>query len=212
MIKREQKRCCFCSLFLIAVFFLFSWIPVKAQVCKSLVSGDDIPVYTKLSEAMKEPDQVLKLRLSKCKLKEIPSEVWRLTRLQELDLSGNRLEVIPDEMAILKKLKVLKMDNNRIHTISDSLGTLSKLQVLQLGRNSICSLPFSLVNLDSLVCLDLWKNEVGKLPQGMESLKRNLKTIDLRLNPISTEYLKELEVTLPETQILITRKCACNGD
>jgi Leucine-rich repeat (LRR) protein len=211
---RKQKpcspECC------IVIWLLVGLIPFLAAFhqnptpCNLTVSLEGKPIFRSLEEALKNPDQVQRLHINRKKLNSIPTEIFRLTNLIELNLAGNKIEVIPDDISKLKNLKSLNIKNNKIHTVSDSLGALMNLEIIDLSKNYIHTLPSQIKKLKNLTCLVIWKNEIGQLPNDMAAINQNLKYLDLRHNPYPPENIKLLRELLPETLILTTRHCACN--
>ncbi len=63
---------------------------------------DSTFIYTNLEEALKEPEKVYNLDLSKKKLNEFPMEILKFTNLRSLKLYKNRIDSIPDEISQLK--------------------------------------------------------------------------------------------------------------
>lgn len=72
---------------------------------------------------------------------DIPSDVGKLSLLEELEARGNRLDgTIPTEIAKLSYLKVLSIRENLITgTIPIEIGALTALEVLQLRQNLLVS-------------------------------------------------------------------------
>lgn len=93
-----------------------------------------------------------KLSLAHKNLKKIPSEIFNLTHLEELDLSDNALTAIPEEILHLKHLKKLILSNNQISTISRKLEKLEALRYLDLSGNPLEFIPEEIMrmNLDHL--------------------------------------------------------------
>ncbi|MDM8566394.1 hypothetical protein QUF74_12195 [Candidatus Halobeggiatoa sp. HSG11] len=63
---------------------------------------------------LNDSEQVIKLRLYKLKLTEVPVEIAELENLQQLDLSLNQLSVWPVEMAYLVNLQQLNLIYNQL--------------------------------------------------------------------------------------------------
>jgi GTPase SAR1 family protein len=62
------------------------------------------------------------LKLSSCRLREIPKAVFELFGLEELDLRDNRIEVVPERIRDLEKLKRLDLTVNPIQEVPDVAG------------------------------------------------------------------------------------------
>ncbi|OQS02007.1 hypothetical protein THRCLA_05587 [Thraustotheca clavata] len=90
------------------------------------------------------------LSLHACKLKNIPTDVFEITKLNTLDLSNNSITEVP-AITQLVNLKTLKLDNNQLTSLPD-LSPLTKLQNLVLDNNRIVTLnglPASLTKLSA---------------------------------------------------------------
>lgn len=132
--------------------------------------GNDTPVISK--------DKVLDL--SNKNLDKVPSYVFGMTNLEELDLSNNALTgALPAEIRHLKSLKVLKANNNMMTGVPAEVGQLSKLEELDLSNNQLTGLP----------------NELGNL--------KNLKTFRLFGNNYSAQDLKYIQDRLPGTKFIL---------
>lgn len=68
-------------------------------------------VYKKLSEASKEPNKVVILKLVGKRLKEFPVELKKFKNLEKLDVQLNSIQTIPSWISKLKKLKELNLYN-----------------------------------------------------------------------------------------------------
>src|SRR4051812_46486990 len=84
-------------------FFLFLIVlssRISAQVgLLDSIRLDTLSGFTSLEEALKHPEEVIKLELRKKKLKAFPPEIFQFTNLQYLDLSKNNITEIPAGIA-----------------------------------------------------------------------------------------------------------------
>jgi len=62
---------------------------------------DTMKTYTSLESALKNPEQVYRLKLQKQELKDFPKEIFLMKNLRQLDLSKNKIKVIPEEIGQL---------------------------------------------------------------------------------------------------------------
>lgn len=90
-------------------------------------------------------EKLSSLLLQNNNLKTIPSELWRLVNLQELNLGCNQLEILPKEIGLLTNLQELFLHSNQLVDIPSQIGHLQQLQVLDLTDNRLESLPGELV-------------------------------------------------------------------
>ncbi|HRK83921.1 MAG TPA: COR domain-containing protein [Saprospiraceae bacterium] len=123
------------------------------------------------------------LKLIKCFLQEIPSEVFGLEHLQTLDLSENNIAAIPPQIAQLKNLKTLVLRKNNISSLPEEIGELSNLSHLILGYNYLNDLPKSFARLQKLRELHLTSNLFTEIPDPIFEL-RELKVLWLTFNEI----------------------------
>ena len=71
-------------------------------------------IYTDLSEALIQPNQVQFLDLSDQNLIKIPDDIFQLTNLTKLRLGYNQIEVIPPALCHLNNLTTLGLRNNQL--------------------------------------------------------------------------------------------------
>lgn len=86
---------------------------------------------------------------------QIPSAVWSLLSLQELDLSRNRISVVPPDIWKLKELQHLDLSHNRLTDLPTSLRDCLCLRTLDLSFNSFDAVPVlrSVSGFSSCFCL-----------------------------------------------------------
>lgn len=171
---------------------------------------DTLHTYTSLAEALKHPDAVLYLDLSKQKLKEFPVEIFKFKNLVSLNLSKNKIEVIPVEISGLKKLEELDLSRNKIKVMSLGLFELKRLKRLVINQNLIESIPSEIRKLEQLEYLDMWSNELEFIPNEIGQLKK-LKEFDLRNIQINTTDQQRIGKLLPETKIHFSQSCNCGN-
>lgn len=190
------------------IFFLFLFCAFLSHAQQEI--SFDGKIYTDLNEALKEPEKVIFLDLSKNKLKEIPEEVFTLTNLQYLVLKKNKIREIPAEIAALTKLRVLDMSRNLIEEIPPAIGSCIELRTIILNQNRIHTMCAEIGNLKNLKSLDLWGNEIDELPAEIGKLQENLDYLDLRVIYMSFEKQQAIIDLLPETDIYFSNGCSCN--
>jgi Leucine-rich repeat (LRR) protein len=180
----------------------------QAQLLDSL-SLDTTTAFTSLEEALKQPENVIKLSLRKKKLKVFPPEIFKFPNLQYLDLSKNDIEELPSEIGDLKNLQFLILSKNALTTVPSEIGRLKNLRWLNINQNAIAMFPPQIGDLDNLEYFDLWSNELTDLPDAMSNLKK-LKVLDLRVIIISDEKQKEIkEMFPPTTTVYFSPSCNC---
>ncbi|KAM7519349.1 hypothetical protein LguiB_018311 [Lonicera macranthoides] len=113
-------------------------------------------------------------------IKEVPSSIGDLRRLDRLDLSYcKNLRSLPSAICKLKHLKFLKLSGcSKLEKLPEELGSLDDLNKLYLDGTAITQLPLSierLKNLAGCIMLD------GAIPSHLESL-RYLNKLNLQRN------------------------------
>lgn len=122
-----------------------------------------------------------KLDLSNKQLKKIPDDVFKQTKLTELDVSGNQLTgAIQSQIGQLVNLKVLDASNNQMTGVPAEIGQLYNLETLDLSNNQLTGLPNELGNLKKLKVLNISGNAystldldtiINRLPSGVTIIK-----------------------------------------
>lgn len=207
--SRLNKYCC--SLFML--FILFFAFKVDAQKNKILYASDDNGMtYTSLAEALQNPKQVYRLKLTSLPNRDsLPEELFQLTELRELTVKGCRLCIVNARIGELTHLQYLNLDRNKLLRLPDNIGNLSELHVLIISRNNIETLPNSICKLRGLISIDAWDNPLYVLPESISALSETLKTIDLRQIPFRKSELEVMMKLLPKTEILFTDICECEN-
>lgn len=175
----------------------------------SLIYNDSTFIYRSLSEALKNPDMVFRLNLSRHKLDSFPAEVLLFKNLTELDLSRNRLEEIPAGIGELSHLKRLNLANNKLVDVPAEIGQLRELVFLGLNRNMLVNLPPSIGNLQNLEVLELWDNELEDIPDEISQLQ-NLKILELRGILFTDEMQQRIDsLVVKSAKIYMSPSCNC---
>jgi Leucine-rich repeat (LRR) protein len=202
--KFLKKSSC---IFLLIVSCLSSRTFAQTALLDSLTL-DTLTAITSISDAMKDPDKVIKLELRKKRLKTFPKEIFQFKNLQYLDLSKNNIVEIPASISELKNLQVLILSKNEIETLPKEIGSLKMLQIFNVNQNDLTSLPPEIGDLTNLKNMDLWSNNVDKFPTEIRNLK-NLLVLDLRVILIPDAEQDRLQALLPKTKIYFSPYCKC---
>lgn len=148
------------------------------------------------------------LQLTSGKLKWIPAELKKCSKLKDLDLFGNSIQEIPDWFFNLKKLEHLSLRNNAIKAIPAIIFTLENLNYLNfsdnrignisdshfkelmaiekvdLSHNTLNTIPHDTIDHSKCIRLDLQGNKLEVFPCAISQI-RTLKKLDLANNNIS---------------------------
>lgn len=186
---------------------------VEAQKNNILYAPNDNGItYTSLDEALRNPSQVYRLKLSSLpNCDSLPDELFQLTELRELTVKGCKLCIVNTRIGELTHLQYLNLDRNKLIRLPESIGKLSELHVLIISRNHIETLPNSICNLKELINIDAWDNQLYILPESIATLSGTLKTIDLRQIPFRKSEIEAMQKLLPNTEILFTDICECEN-
>lgn len=190
---------------------LIAWLLFSNQLSAQLLSKEQLDtcrVYTSLEQAIRHPERVYILDLSKQKIKDFPKEILQFKNLNILKLNKNKLEQLPDSLSQLINLQEIELDNNRFSHFPLVLTDLINLKKIVISQNEIEEIPFAIRNLQKLEHLDMWSNNLFKIPNSISELK-NLKVFDLRVIQFSTEEKDRLEKLLPNTKIHFSNSCNC---
>ncbi|XP_072538913.1 volume-regulated anion channel subunit LRRC8E [Salminus brasiliensis] len=116
--------------------------------------------------SLKKLVNLASLELTACELERLPSAVFSLTNLQELDLKGNRLTTVEEILSLqhCRRLSTLKLWHNSITSIPEQICKLRSLETLDLSWNKIRNLPPRLCYCTKLQHLDLSRNQLTSLP------------------------------------------------
>jgi len=166
------------------------------------------PIYDHLNEALKNPDKVYRLDLSRKKLKTFPMEILTFKNLQELNLSKNKLDSLSGAIGMLTNLQMLNISGNKLAYLPDSIGELINLKKLVGARNNLVALPKRIGDLQNLEILDLWENELSTFPNELSKLKK-LRWMDLRVILLNDEDQARIRTLLPDTKIFFSPSCKC---
>ncbi len=199
------------------LLFTLNWIcgsEVMAQKQETVRYGDNDNgvVYTSLEKALKDPQHVYRLKLTKLsKQDSLPEELFLLTELRELTLKGCKLNIVNQRIGELTKLQYLNLEKNRILRLPNSIGNLLELRILIINRNLLETLPDSISRLYNLSTIDAWDNPLYVLPESISALENTLQVLDLRQIPLTKSEYEVMEQLLPKTQIFFTNICECEN-
>ncbi|MEL6179726.1 MAG: leucine-rich repeat domain-containing protein [Myxococcota bacterium] len=88
----------------------------------------------------------------------VPSYLYELTELTELNLSWCHFDSLPPGLSALAKLRKLDLSGNMLTALPDELWTLTELRELRIGVNQLAAFPKKVTALPNLKLLDLRGN------------------------------------------------------
>ena len=165
-------------------------------------------IYTNLNEALKNPEIVYRLNLSRKKLKIFPMEILKFKNLQELDLSKNKFDSLPEQIGLLTNLQILNVSGNKLIYLPDSIGELKNLKKISGSRNSLIALPKRIGDCENLEILDLWENDLTTFPEELSKLKK-LHWMDLRVILIDDNMQEHIRQLVPKAKVFFSPSCHC---
>ncbi len=120
------------------------------------------------------------------KVYEIPPSFGGLSKLQQMFFIDVRLESLPSEIGNLSDLWFLSFIDNQLTSLPTGLDNLSSLQVLVLEGNRFEEVPVERIkNIRNLRSLLLRDNNLTSIPKELGELT-NLGSLDLRENPVTS--------------------------
>ncbi|XP_033938114.1 volume-regulated anion channel subunit LRRC8C [Pseudochaenichthys georgianus] len=116
--------------------------------------------------SLKKLTNIVSLELVGCELERIPSAVFSLNNLQELDLKENKLSTVEEILSLqhCRRLVTLKLWHNKIAYIPEHISKLHTLETLDISWNKLRKLPSRLFYCTKLRHLDVSHNQLTSLP------------------------------------------------
>lgn len=197
------------------LFVVLLCLPFSSQAQKERLGydqNDNGVIYKSLEEALRNPEQVYRLKLiNKHRMDSLPEKIFQLTNLRELTVKGCKMEVLNRRIGELHKLIYLNVSSNRLVRLPETISQLQNLKGLVISRNNIYELPNSIGEMKKLEIIDAWDNPLYALPESISQLAETLKIIDLRQISIRNEEFEAMQKLLPKTNILSTSYCECSA-
>lgn len=164
---------------------------IAIGILKDIVNKETMITATSMSEALKQPEKVYKLRLRNSKTSILSPEIGKLVNLRILDISGSRIKNIPSEIENCVYLKSIIANASQLSEIPKSIGNLKRLRNLNFAYCKIKELLEEFGKLESLWSLSLGSNQLSALPESISNLKNvQMSSIDKNnFNEFPTEVL-----------------------
>ncbi|XP_057698466.1 volume-regulated anion channel subunit LRRC8C [Corythoichthys intestinalis] len=124
--------------------------------------GTKIQAYS----GLKKLTNLVSLELVGCELERIPSAVFSLSNLQELDLKENKLTTVEEILSLqhCQRLVTLRLWHNKITYIPDHISKLHTLETLDISWNKLRKLSARLFYCTKLRHLDISHNQLTTIP------------------------------------------------
>ncbi len=186
---------------------LLATMPASAQLLTQ-TALDSTREYYSIESAMKEPEKVYRLQLTKKKLREVPPEIRQMKNLNALDLGRNKLAELPDWMDELVYMQEFRAGQNKFSEMPAVVCKWPHLKRLDLHQNEITGFLPCMGDLKELFSLDLWSNDLGEFPEeirGMEALR----FMDLRVIQFDQKEMEHIAELLPKVKIFFSQPCNC---
>ncbi len=151
-----------------------------------------------------EQIEVAEVNLMDMKLTELPSFVYKLKKIKELNFSRNPIESLPPSLKGFKNLTVLHCFDTKLTNLPEWIGELKNLKRLNCSENQLIELPKTITNLSNLEALFCSSNELKSLPEDIGELK-NLEDLVCFANKLTN-----LPASLGEIEKLKRLRCARN--
>lgn len=171
--------------------------------------------------------QIKHLTIVNLKSDSIPSEIGKLTNLEQLELICNQLKilptsignchsikllniytleskvVIPQEIKGLKSLRRLWLSG--VASFPSEIGELTELIDITINNSSFTALPQTIENLQKLGSLSIYDSELSTIPVSIRKLQK-LQLLSFENTKVSIEAINQLKAFLPETGIVYNKK------
>lgn len=150
----------------------------------STVTNAQCSDCTSLEEALKDPEKVVRLKLSNQGLNKFPEEIAQMVNLRELDLSENPITgyQLSKPLASLKKLS-LKSTIPDPYNLEQLKVNFPNLEQLDLSECHLATLPQSAFDFPRLTTLNLAENGLRFLPEDLSQLT-SLRQLNLSGNQL----------------------------
>ncbi|XP_053354850.1 volume-regulated anion channel subunit LRRC8E [Clarias gariepinus] len=161
---RELKNLCVLTLRSKLTKIPSSVVDVGGQLLRLCVHNEGTRLHA--FSSLKKLGNLATLELTGCELERLPSAIFSLTNLQQLDLKENRLTTVEEILSLqhCRRLCTLRLWHNSIRCIPEHINKLRSLETLDLSWNKIQRLSLHLCYCTKLRHLDLSHNQLASLP------------------------------------------------
>lgn len=169
---------------------------------------DSTKEYYSIASAMKEPDKVYRLQLTKKKLKEVPPEIRQLKNLNALDLGRNKLRELPEWLGELAYMQEFRAPQNKFGQMPAVVCEWRHLKRLDMHQNEITGLLPCMGELTEVISLDLWSNDLEEFPDELKGMVA-LRFMDLRVIQFDQKEMENISNLFPQVKIFFSQPCNC---
>jgi len=169
---------------------------------------DSTKEFYSIASALKEPDQVYRLQLTKKKYKELPEEIRQFKNLNALDIGKNKLKVLPAWLGELKYMQEFRAPQNKLQEMPAVVCQWPHLKRLDLHQNEITGLIPCMGDLAEVVSLDLWSNDLEDFPEELKGMTA-LRFMDLRAIQFEMPEMEHIQGLVPKAKIYFSQPCNC---
>ena len=173
------------------------------------------PVFTSMEDALAAKAAgfpVLRIDLSRTKLRIVPAELAQFAELKSLILDRTKIDALPEHLQSLKHLEYFSANGNNITEFPEVTLAWKELRHLSLADNLIDSIPLNIDVLNQLETLNLWSNLIAFFPASLGDLPQ-LTLLDLTINDMTAEEQYQLKTWLSSsTELLLSAPCRCEFD
>ncbi|XP_034544487.1 volume-regulated anion channel subunit LRRC8C [Notolabrus celidotus] len=141
-----------------------SIVDAALQLQKLSIHNDGIKLQA--FSTLKKLTSLVSLELVGCELERIPSAIFSLNNMQELDLKENKLTTVEEILSLqhCRRLVTLRLWHNRITYIPDHISKLHTLETFDVSWNKLRKLPSRLFHCTTIRHLDVSHNQLTSLP------------------------------------------------
>ncbi len=192
------------------VLFLLLLAPIFSASAQLLTQTalDSTREYYSIESAMKEPDKVYRLQLTKKKLKEVPPEIRQLKNLNALDFGKNKLKELPEWLGELAYMQEFRAPQNKFMEMPAVVCRWSHLKRLDMHQNQISGLLPCMGDLKEVISLDLWSNDLDEFPEELRGMEA-LRFMDVRVIQFDQLEMEKISALFPKVKIFFSQPCNC---
>ena len=191
-----------------AILFLGTLGDVASAQLLPQAELDSTKEYYSIASALKEPDKVYRLQLTKKKYKVLPEEIRQFKNLNALDIGKNKLKELPEWLGELVYMQEFHAPQNKFREMPSVVCKWPHLKRLDMHQNEIAGLLPCMGELTEVVSLDLWSNDLGEFPEELKGMEA-LRFMDLRVIQFDQNEMQKIGELFPKVKIFFSQPCNC---